>query len=108
MAPSWLIYTWSYLIYIKYTKHKAQNSASAKGQQTNRKSGDTQWKETTLCADKGYMYETPKIHVYSHKETHCQYNSYTDTYRHISSLNVKIHIKQLNQLSHLNIIYHSN
>ena len=34
---------------MKYTKHKAQNSASAQGQQTKKKIGDTQWKETTLC-----------------------------------------------------------
>ena len=37
---------------MKYTKHKAQNSVSAKSQQTNKKIGDTQWKETTLCANK--------------------------------------------------------
>ena len=34
-----------------------------------KKIGDTQWKETTLCADKVYMYETPKTHVYSYKQT---------------------------------------
>ena len=56
-------------IYMEYTKHKVQNSASAKGQQTNKKIGDTQWKETTLCQQRIHAWNS-KIHVYKYKETH--------------------------------------
>ena len=67
-------------IYEIHKTQSAQNSGSAKGQQTDKKIGNTQWKETTLCADKWYMYETPKYMYIITNRPICQYKN---TCKHI-------------------------
>ena len=53
-------------------------------QKGSNKIGNTQWEETTLCANNLYMYETP-VHMYSQTKAYLlTQDTCKDTCKHIS------------------------